>query len=140
MRIISKASLIILSVLVLFSCGKKDAPKAKITVVNSYEQAKDLSVEGAIVTLFAEHENGIVAYAQPSDGKEPAIKEFKKVAGSDGTCEFTTKYDNILKVKAELPYSGDTLYGQSVVVLEEGKVAEVKVHLRKLKSLWPDLY
>lgn len=110
------------------SCKDPEPPKAVVTVRNGFDGNK--VAENVVVTVYVGAQNGKPGYVDP-DNKTPDVKQ---TTDASGQCFFDFNVANILQVKAELPMSGDTLYGEGVLVLEEDKTYNETVYLRQLKS------
>ncbi|MBN2669244.1 MAG: hypothetical protein JXR60_08440 [Bacteroidales bacterium] len=110
------------------SCKDPEPPKAVVTVRNGFDENKVVS--SAIVTVYVGEQSGKPGYVNPD---EKTIQDIQTTDAS-GQCSFEFKFENILNVKAELPFEGDTLYGEGVLVLEEDKTDEETIYLRRLKS------
>lgn len=116
----------------LNACKDPEAPKATVIVINSFNENEnliDVPAEGAVVTVFSNSETGKTGYADPDN------KDLTKVKVTDGSgrCNFEFELENILQVKAELPFAGDTLYGEGAIVLKEDETEEIVINLRKFK-------
>lgn len=117
----------------LNACKDPEAPKATVTVINSINENTnliDVPAEGAVVTVFSKSETGKTGYADPDNKDLTKVK----IADGAGKCSFEFELENILQVKAELAYGGDTLYGEGAIVLEEDETENIIIHLRKYKS------
>lgn len=123
----------ILSVSFLSSCKDPVPPKATVTVRNGMDNISlemNAPLESAIVTVYIDPNTGKPGYTDP-DGK---VEKQVKLTDGSGKANFDFVQENILQVKAEYPFNGDTLYGEGVVVLEEDKTYEETIYLRKYKS------
>ena len=124
--------LIMVSVGVLSSCKDPVPPKATVTILNGMDDGIEMNIplEEAIVTVYIDPNTGKPGYTDP-DGE---VEKQVKLTDGSGKASFEFTLENILQVKAEYPYNGDTLYGEGVLVLEEDKTYEETIHLRKYKS------
>jgi len=128
--------IIIIAVVSLFvsviftACHTPKDPKARITVLNGFDQNK--AAVSAIVTVYVSSSAGGHGQVNPSDGTVKVVG----TTDASGVVNFDFSYESILQVKAELPAPliNDTLYGEGVLVLEEDKTYEETVYLRKYKS------
>lgn len=125
--------IVFVSTMALNSCGDPAAPKATVRVLNGMEVdgfAMNIPLEGAIVTVYIDPNTGKPGYVEPDEKVEKMVKN----TDASGKCSFDFTLENILQVKAEYPFNGDTLYGEGVLVLKEDKTYEETIHLRKFKS------
>lgn len=123
----------LVSIMTLNSCKDPVPPKATVTVRNGMDNnglVMNKLLEGAIVTVYIDPNSGKPGYVDPAGKVDKQVK----TTDASGTCTFDFSLENILQVKAEYPFSGDTLYGEGVLVLEEDKTYEETIHLRKYKS------
>ncbi len=125
--------MVFVSIMTLISCSDPVGPKATVRVLNGIEVdgfAMNIPLEGAVVTVYIDPNTGKPGYVEPDDKVEKMVKN----TDASGECSFDFTLENILQVKAEYPFNGDTLYGEGVLVLKEDKTYEETIHLRKFKS------
>jgi S-formylglutathione hydrolase FrmB len=132
MRLYQKIFLV-LALIALGSCGDPASPKATVSVFHGMDIdgiTMNDPVEGAIVTAYVGPQNGKPGYVDPDNKVEELVAE----TSASGQCSFDFPVENILQVKAEFAFSGDTLYGEGVLVLKEDETVTETIHLRKWKS------
>jgi len=126
-------ALSLISIMFLSACSDPASPKATVTVYYGMDLSgteMNAPVEGAIVTAYVGPQNGKPGYVDPDNKVEKVVG----TTSASGQCNFDFPVENILQVKAEYPLSGDTLYGEGVLVLKEDETITESIHLRKWKS------